>query len=191
MKTFEEVFEVTKTISSHPALEDVEVRGLWEACMNVPENGLVVEVGCQLGRSSSVILQVGKERPYHSVHIDPFLEQPEIAQQWLGHMFRAAGTDRHNLTLLCMKTEWAVWHLERLLKDGVDLAFIDGDHDYQPVMIDLMLIADKIIPRGFLVCHDYGRDSLPDVYKAVNEFLAMGNWEEIGVYNTLGVWRKL
>ena len=56
--TFEEVMKLTRTVSGCAALEEAEALGLYNACAQVTESGLVVEVGCQLGRSSSLIRQM-------------------------------------------------------------------------------------------------------------------------------------
>lgn len=184
MKTFEEVMELTRTVSSNTALEDAEARALYECCCDVPMGGIVVEVGSQLGRSSSLILQAAKDIGFRSVHIDPYIENPEYLPKWSGTM-KMIG---YSFSLLCMRTVEAIPFLISL--EHIDMAFIDGDHEYGGVITDLSWVADKVRPGGTLACHDYGRESLPDVFKAVNKYLESGQWEEVGIYGTLGVWRR-
>ena len=184
-KSFEEVMEITRYISGSTALEDAEAKALYDACLTVPVNGLVVETGCQLGRSSTVIAQVAESIGFNHIHIDPYFEGgSEYLPQWVQTM-----RGIHQFTLLCMRTGQADWHLERLCRDGIDMAFIDGDHEYQGVMIDLNLVANRIKKGGILTAHDYGRDSLPGVYRAVNEHIG-DRWETVGEFGTLGVWRR-
>jgi predicted O-methyltransferase YrrM len=192
MSTFEEAMKLTRGISSETALDDAEAKGLYDACKVVPLGGLVIEVGCQLGRSSSLIAQVAQERHFHSVHIDNYKQQPDYLQAWVKTMWEIGGDDEHRFTLLCMRTEQALWLIEQLADDdGISLAFIDGDHEYPGVMIDLEALCPLIAKGGLLTMHDYGRDSLPGVYKAASEFLKPDQWEHVGTYGTLGVWRKL
>src|SRR4051812_26021519 len=104
--SFEEVWKITEFISDQ-AMHPVEVQKLYDLCMEVPTGGLVVEVGCQLGRSSSVIAQVGKMTGYRTLHIDPYVEQSEWLKSWVGLMHGIG----HPFTLLCMPTEKAAWQL--------------------------------------------------------------------------------
>lgn len=188
MKTFEEVMQLTRTVSSATAFDDAECKAMYDALQEVSFGGLVVEIGCQLGRSSSIITQCAANK-FHSIHIDPYTSQPDYLRGWHEMMCRVGGDFEHSYTHLCMRTEQAAWHLERLCRDGIDMAFIDGDHEYPGVMIDLHLVAEKVKTGGLLTMHDYGRDSLPGVFKAANEYID-NRWEPIGVFDTLGVWRR-
>jgi predicted O-methyltransferase YrrM len=195
MKTFDEVMNITQDVSGSPALENVEAKGLYDASLEVPTGGLVVEIGCELGRSSSILAQVGAGR-FHTVHIDPYIEHPEYLKSWADTMHRVGGTD-HAFTLFCMRTEQAAWYLDKL--GSIDLAFIDGDHEYPGVKTDLRLVADKIRPGGLLTAHDYAGSSvelngqpnypLPGVKKALDEYID-DRWETVGVFGSLGVWRR-
>ena len=182
MKTFEEVMELTRTVSSNTALEDPEAKALYECCMGVLCGGLVVEIGCQLGRSSSLIAQVAKEECFHHSHIDPYIENPEYLGPWIAMMHKIG----HPFTLHCMKSDRAV----HLIQRQIDLLFVDGDHEYKAVMEDLSRYGYKIAKGGILAMHDYGRDSLPGVYRAATEFLNDDEWDQVQVAGTLGVWRR-
>lgn len=175
-----------------------ECEKLFELCAEVPQHGIVVEVGCQLGRSSSLIEQAKKLRGYRSIHIDPYTDQEEYAKGWIEMMCKVGGRDR-SFTLLCMRTEQADWHLRQLcgyVNNGmyhgdIDLAFIDGDHLYDAVRIDMQLVASKVKPGGYLVAHDYTRPEFPGVEKAIHEFTAQSRWEYLGKWEALGVWKRL
>lgn len=56
-----------------------------------------------------------------------------------------------------------------LVPDGLDLVFIDGNHDYEFVKEDIELWLPKIRPGGILAGHDYKRFS--GVKRAVDELL--------------------
>jgi hypothetical protein len=187
VKSFDEVMAVTGPISSFTALEDAEAKGLYDACCEVPHDGVVVEVGCQLGRSSSIISQMAGDIGFHALHIDPYTSQPEWMQQWARMMYKVGGSEAHAFTLACMRTEQAKWLLSRI--GLIDMAYIDGGHQAEEVQIDLDLVANNIRSGGLLTAHDYGRDSLPGVWAAINPYVASG-WYEVGVFGTLGVWRR-
>ena len=94
--------------------------------------------------------------------------------------------------MLCRGTDQAEWHINPLVMGrGIDLAFIDGDHEAPGVRIDCRVVASKVKGGGVLTAHDYGRDSLPGVFLAMNEYALEPNWKSEGVFGTLGVWRRM
>ncbi len=179
--TFHEVMKLTRTVSSHTALEDCEALALYACCTLIPENGFVVETGCELGRSSSIIAQVGKTRRYFSLHIDPYDEHPEYMQQWIAMM--AGIGSRYVLARTSTAKHGPI-------VGPVDLAFIDGDHSQVGVQIDTTVVAERVRSGGLLAAHDYGRDSLPAVKETMDVYIGCGGWEPVDVFGTLGVWRR-
>ena len=148
------------------------------------KHGLAVEVGCQLGRSSSVLAQLSRAIGFRTVHIDPYTDQTEWLQAWVKMMYELAGT----FCLLCMRTEQARPYLAEF--SLVDLAFIDGDHQQHAVEVDLHLVAEAVRKGGLLVAHDYASESEgPGVRAAIDPFVAEG-WEYLGTTVTMGVWRR-
>ena len=184
--TFEQIMELTRTISGCAALEDAEAKGLYDACLKVPINGLVVEVGCQLGRSSSLIRQMALSQGFHTIHIDPYYEQPEYLVEWM----RMMKSIRGDFTFLHMPTERSEWVMSGL--GPIDLAFIDGDHEAHMVEIDLRIIGNRVRPGGLLTAHDYANEGLPGVKQALGVYTRQNaeQWDEVGVYGSLGVWRR-
>lgn len=185
--TFEQVMETTRGVSAPDALQDVECRALYDSLLQVMPGGIVVEIGCQLGRSSSIIGQLQPVIGYHAIHIDPYTEQPEYLRGWTDMMWKLGNRD-HEWTLMCMRTEQAEWFLSRL--GEIDLAFVDGDHEYPSVMLDLRLVGDLIKRGGRLTAHDCANEGLPGVKKALDEYID-GKWHTIGMFGSLGVWLKI
>lgn len=183
--TFEEVMKLTRTVSGCAALEEAEALGLYNACAQVPANGLVVEVGCQLGRSSSLIRQMALAIGFDTIHIDPYPSQPEYLVGWIRMMHEIGG----DFTFLHMPTERTDWLFDPYDKGTVDLAFIDGDHEAHMVTVDLEVIGDRIRRGGVLTAHDYANPGLPGVKEALDPYVAHG-WDAVGVFGSLGVWRR-
>jgi hypothetical protein len=197
---FSEVMDLSSGIAPLAALTMTECENLWRALMQVPPGGLVVETGCQLGRSSSLITQARKIRQFHSIHIDPYTQQPDYAKGWVEMMMRIGGEWEHAFTLLCMRTEQAEWHLNRLCyhydvygngKGNIDLAFIDGDHMAEGVKIDMRLVAALIKRGGYLTAHDYGHVDFPGVKEEIDAFVCTPQWHHVGIFDSLGVWRRI
>lgn len=180
MISFEEVMQLTSGVSGNAAFEDEECHALYDLCAAVPHDGLVVEIGCQLGRTSSIILQCSPGR-YRPVFIDPWTVQPDYMHGWMG-MAHALDIP---FTCRMMRTDQALpnW------KDPIDLLLIDGDHTEHGVRIDTGM-AEFVRIGGVMCAHDYGRDSLPDVFAVLNKYID-ARWEFLGVAGTLGMWRRV
>lgn len=184
MISFDQVMELTRTVSSETAFSDPECAALYELCCAVPFGGLVVEIGCQLGRTSSIILQVGRDAGYRSVHIDPYTEQLEYLFPWI-KLAHGIGTP---FTFCCMRTDQA--HAEWGWARGIDLLLIDGDHTEAGVHKDTKFAEEFVRPGGILCAHDYGRESLPDVYTVLRKFCVPPDWSAVGIAGTLGIWKR-
>lgn len=183
MIPFPEAMQITSTVSSITAFDDDECRALYDLCCQVRHGGIVVEIGCQMGRSSSIILQCARDR-YHSFHIDPWVEDPAYREAWM-RMAHGIGVPH---AVFSMTTEQ--WMRLPLKLRHVDLMLIDGDHERDGVRIDTEVADDIISDGGILCAHDYRRDSLPAVTEVLDKFAVTPEWTLVNVAGTLGVWRR-
>jgi Methyltransferase domain len=194
VKTFEQIMSVTGNTPATATLMDNEAYALYNACLSVPKDGLVMEVGCQLGRSSSIISQLSYDIGYDAIHIDPYTRQPDWMKQWMEMMYKLGPLDNQAFSLLCMRTEQAARILSRL--GPLDMAYIDGDHETAAVLIDMRLVADRIKPAGMLAVHDYNPARKPNcndfyaVVAAMEIYLASGLWDKVEQSGEMGVWRR-
>lgn len=187
--TFPEAMLLTRTVSSNAAFEDPECQAYYEILSQLPENSLIVEVGLQFGRSSSIALQAAKAGGLRYHGIDPFVDPPEAYDAW---MKVAAGIGvRFRLSRKRSR--------DVIIGEPVACLLIDGDHSYEAVKSDLEHFAPRV--TGYVLCHDYGRESLPEVLDAVNEYFALKarrwpvgypyTWEQLPTIGTLGRFKRL
>lgn len=179
--TLNDAMALTSTVSSKTAFEDAECAAYFELLMSLPPHALVVEVGLQFGRSSSIALQVVKERNLQYHGIDPFIELLETEDAWL-EMAHKIGAP---FQLSKLRSN------EVIVGQPIDLILIDGDHTYQGVTDDCNHFMPRVRRGGYALFHDYGRESLPEVYAAVRDYMD-GNqhWVLHQHVGTLGVWRR-
>ncbi len=184
--TFEAVMTLTRTVSSATAFSDAECKALYYHCLGVEAGGLVVEIGCQLGRTSSIIAQVGKEQRYHSVHVDPYTSQPEYLVGWTRMMHGIGGC----WVLGCMRTDQAEW---LLAGRWIDLVFVDGDHNGPGVRTDCEILLPRVAQGGVALFHDYGHFDLIEVQPEVDRAIAASarRWERLPLVDTLAGWRRV
>jgi len=179
--TFELALELTDTIGGRAAYEIEALRGLWTALSLLESMSTIVEVGCEYGRSTSLIAQVAKEQRHRLILVDPFVDKtsgPRLMEMLLnvGYPF----------SLYCMSTLDA--GLLGLLPYELDFVHVDGDHSTDGIQVDCAWLLPRLNSGGVAVFHDYGHDSLPDVKPVVDEFTR--GWEVIGTWHTCHVLRK-
>src|SRR6266849_3151197 len=183
--TFDEVMCLTNTISSYEVFQPAECEAMYDTLLLLPDGATIVEVGCDFGRSSSLIFQVAKAKNFLTIHIDPWLDLPDRASEWMKVMCERCSY--HPFILLRMTTVQATTHIMQLTTNGIDLAFIDGSHDQEVVEDDLWEVASRVKPGGFLTAHDYPSAG---VSEAVDPFVANDWTKHRQADPGFGVWRR-
>jgi len=139
-------------------------------CALANRPGDKVELGCWMGRSTSIILQAQAGLAGALVSVDPFVAMPAGIER------ASAAKWRKNLTglglvpplLLEMTSDAAAADWNRPLS----FLFIDGDHGYQAVAADLKNWARHVVVGGVVALHDMFFPSIPGVAQAVGEWWA-------------------
>jgi len=194
MKTFDEVMKLTRNISSETAFSDAEAKLYYDCLVEraharkvVGARPEFVEIGLQFGRSSSIALQVADDYGCVFTGVDPFIQPPEAFAQWvtMAQQFKCTKILYH-----CLSEEIGNVFCADM---GVDVILIDGCHDEEVVAEDLKVASVLLRSGGYILCHDFGRESLPGVFKAVGDFLAVNNksFRLHSHVDTLGVIRRI
>jgi Methyltransferase domain len=186
--SFEEVMLLTRTVSGSPALTDEDALGFYRALSQIPQGGVVIEIGCEKGRSSSLILQMAKAIGFRSIHIDAYEHHADFLSQWAATMhsidypftfFRARSID-----------SWTHGAVKAICANGASMVYVDGDHGYVGAKLDCEMYGPLVRKGGFLCAHDYDRASIAEVKPAVDSYVASG-WEHVETTGYMGVWRRL
>lgn len=139
----------------------------------VPENGLIVEVGCHKGKSLGSLAEIIKRKHLRVIAVDIW---DTIHLRW-GEGFKSFGKDSmlefyQNVTalginpvMICGTSADAVC----ILNEKPDMVYLDADHGYLPVKTDIEWWWPKIKKGAVLAGHDYDSGN-PGVIQAVDEF---------------------
>lgn len=176
---FDEVYKLTDTISSETAFSKEESFAFYMALAGLDPGSTILEVGCEFGRSTSILAQMAVAEGHRLVLIEPIVRPELIA------MLAAL---RVCYTLHAMPTDATTYDE---LPYVVDFLHIDGDHSRDAVQLDCEKLLPLVVPGGLACFHDYGRESLPEVKPAVDAALALNVdgevWEQAGMVGTLKI----
>lgn len=165
MKTLEEIYQIVEESSHETAFNFGEVDGLFRQLLTLRSKALIVEVGVQFGRSTTVLAEYQKERPFTKVIvIDNWVETPEAEKHFLSQI------KKHNWNLEVLSMDSA--EASKLIGDRkIDLLHIDGDHRYEGVLADCENFIPKVRKEGIVCFDDYGHPNLDGVKKAIGDYI--------------------
>lgn len=177
VRSFEDMWAVTDTIFG--AFTQDEARTLYTSAVEMGEKKNFVEIGCYMGRSTSLLSMIAKDNQCDFTTIDIFITTPEGVSDPKAEFIKNMQAVDGNYTLMNMESEEAAG----IYKQKVDLIFIDGDHQDFMVQKDIDLWQPKMNKGGLMLFHDYG-SSWVGVGKAVDamkDVLFRGYTESLAV----------
>jgi predicted O-methyltransferase YrrM len=135
----------------------------------IPQNGKFIEIGVYRGRSACFLAELRPDVEF--TLIDPFVDDNPYANFFNHERMTGDESIRRIKTLIarCVVIKsTSQLAASRLPREAYDAVFIDGDHEYGPVLTDLINYTPKVKKGGIVAGHDYFLDH-PGVVKAVNE----------------------
>jgi precorrin-6B methylase 2 len=178
-----EITQKTRVIPAWNA--EVECECLERLAVEVPADGLIVDIGVLYG-STTAVLALSNPKA-HIISMDNFCWTPAGAPTPTPKMFldNLAALGIQNVELVTGDTKGIVKTWNR----PIDLCFIDGDHTYAGVYSDLHGFApfSKVI-----AVHDYNSVFWLDINKVIHKFLLDNlEWRLTELVETLVVLRKI
>ena len=186
---FEDIWPLTNSTGSVASFSEAECRALFDAVSQLPPHSHLVEVGCEYGRSTSVLAQVAKEKQHMLTLIDPFLTYRERVPGPIEATMGMLHQVDIPFTLHHMTSERA-FEMQGVLPKMIDLLHIDGDHTAAGVLLDCKMWFKCVVGWGFVCFHDYGRPTLADIKTTVDQQMDTGRWKVVGTFDTLHIVRK-
>jgi hypothetical protein len=128
-----------------------------------PQISTLVEIGSHLGESTTIFLAYEQIKKMYC--IDPWNQNPIYEQTFDTRLkpFIESGK--------CIKLkEFSKEGSEKFLDNSIDMLYIDGNHEYEYVKLDIDTWYPKITNKGILSGHDY-TDAHPGTKLAIDEFV--------------------
>ncbi|MGC3970945.1 MAG: class I SAM-dependent methyltransferase [Pirellulales bacterium] len=160
---------------------------LFSLALHAPQGGAIVEIGAWKGKSASWLTEGSNLRnePLPLVSIDPHgFGSWETFQATV----RELELEQRGLTVLRNGSAEAGQKWNR----PISLLWIDGDHDYEPVLADIDLFVPHVLPGAYVVFDDATTGDCPGVEQAIAErMLTNKTFQHIGPIRHLEVFQKL
>ncbi len=176
-----------------------EAYNLYKCARSLPADSTVVEIGSWLGKSTYCIAK--GLRSGHVYAIDPFDAYGEDGSAQV-YQEKSANRDllkvfQQNMTSLGVseKVTPRKGYSRDFVKDfnNINFLFIDGDHSVEGAKFDFENFGHKVVKGGIIAFHDYdpSRPGFGPTYVVDNHVKKSGEFEMIGVFDTLWVGRKI
>jgi predicted O-methyltransferase YrrM len=158
--------------------------------------GSFVELGCWMGRTTSILLQASAVWGATLTTVDPFVPIPTQRTQASAARWRRnlEGIGLNPPALLEMTSDEALSHHQ----GEIALLFIDADHSRAAVAGDLAAWTPRVKVGGTVALHDMFYPSLPGVCQAVSDWwvrerddVQAPRWECLGLRDYTIAFRRL
>lgn len=163
-----------------------ELRTLHDLAAALPPNARVLEVGSYLG-ASTCYLAAGLTRGQGWLYcVDTWQNEtmPDGQRDTYSEFLANTRPLASRLTTIRKRSDQL---LASDIPTPLQLAFIDGAHDYASVRGDFETVAQCLSADGLIAFHDFGVREHPGVSRVVGEGLASGEWVQRGLVESL-VW---
>lgn len=159
------------------AMSASEAIFMYNACLEVPDNGVWVEMGTAYGKSTLVSLMAWHKRNLH----DLYLLEPEFVNiDYFTSVNSAISKFRNEFgseTFCIKRVEFSTDFLPQHNEYGY-IMWDTGSHGHELVSQEKPLLEDKIIPGGVLIMHDIN-SQFTACTEAYQELIASGKYEAI------------
>ena len=183
-----EIARITSTVEGW--LSEEQGRALYDAAAATTGHGVIVEIGSWKGRST-VWLAAGAHRAGQRVYaIDPHRDSREdptanTFSEFLENLRRAGVSDVVEPMVMTSAEAAAV------IREPVELLFIDGDHTTEGVKRDVDLWLPRLVSGGVLMMHDVGAITYVGPRRAFRHMVCWNpSFEGIARIGSMGVARR-
>ena len=162
---------------------DRQCRLLFYLAMNTRADGLLLEIGAYMGKSTAWLAEAARRGDRHLVSIDPHLNDSyDVFQRTLRNFDIEQVATIHRATSREVGSNFAT---------PIALLWVDGGHEYECVRRDIADFALHVCPGGFAVFDDANPQAFPGVVRAIDESLRQDpTWSYLGRIKMMDLWMK-
>ena len=190
-------------------LSDKEAKKLQELFLNVHHLGSVLEIGTYCGKSTLNFALIAKKiggliytidhhtgseehqlgEEYHDEDLyDKRLKKFNTLPEFLKNL-RSSNLDNFIIPIISKSSD-----ASKTFSELISLLFIDGGHSLEAALSDYNSWKDKICSGGLLVIHDVfpnPKDGGRPPFEIYSKAQKSKQFEDLGIYETLGILKKI
>ncbi len=114
---------------------------------------------------SEAIPNTSFSNPFKKIYFDYIKKQNPYSKEAVEDLLKKF---KNNITLIKGNSNLI---LKKIDMSKIEYVFLDGGHSYQTVKSDLECCLEVVQNNGTIMCDDYNFGHLPDVKKAIDEFV--------------------
>jgi predicted O-methyltransferase YrrM len=163
-----------------------ECRLLAYLARTAPAEGVIIEIGCLIGKSTAWLIEGACRRanPTPVVSIDPHLYDTWEEFQDTVRRFDLSqrGLEVHRDLSHCVARTWT---------RPISLLWVDGCHEYEADCQDIDDFVPHVLPGGWVVFDDAAGGHFPGAERAIAERMRpRSEFEHLGIVRHLAVFRR-
>lgn len=164
-----------------------ECRLLAWLAAKAPDGGCIVEIGAWKGRSAAWLVEGAQQ---HTPPLAVFSIDPHLQGTW--EQFRQTVAEQ-NLERRGLTVHRAFSHdIGAGWNAPISLLWIDGCHDYEVVLQDILDFVPHVVPGGWVVFDDAVGGYFPGVPRAISEQMSpLPEFEHMATLRHLELFRKI
>ena len=190
-------------------LSDKEAKKLQELFLKVHHLGSVLEIGTYCGKSALNFSDVAKDvngliytidhhtgseehqlgQEYHDSELfDERLKKFNTLPEFLNNL------KSKKMAKFIIPIIGKSQNASKFFSEKISLLFVDGGHSFETALSDYNAWKDKICSEGLLVIHDVfpnPKDGGRPPYEIYNLARESNEFDDLGIYETLGILRKV
>ena len=187
MKQFNQLEQELKLLNVFSLMAREELSTLYKFALEVPKNSILVELGSFCGNSSYYLAEAARSTNSKLFCVDSFKVgfdgQPQIDSRSKWHQVMSNNMDV--TTLLDMTTHDAGLEFNQ----EIDFIFIDADHTYEGLLLDLQDWLPKVKSDGLVLLHDFTNTACPGIKRAFDEY-TQDTYKELNSTWSLKVFKR-
>jgi len=160
-----------------------------------PQHATIVEIGTHLGDTALVMAKATPSATIYTIDTGErwLWERPDLYRQLDNYRdFLQMRFENHNIIFRIGSSHYKEG--EYIVPWGmgeIDLLFIDGDHNYDAVMSDLLRWAPMVKANGYMLLHDDVVGDTDKVYGALRDYLRVHKeWRILEAESTMTACQK-
>jgi predicted O-methyltransferase YrrM len=167
-------------------LSEKESYALYKYAKKVSKDSKILEIGSYKGKSTVFLCKGSKSEEIYIVDTFTNIDMSEGPKNTFKDFY--FNTRKYHKKLIIIKGLSGDASTISKIPGSLDLIFLDADHRYEAVKLDIWNYLPKLNKKGLFIFHDYGNPT--GVKPALDEFISSGKLSKIKQVDSMLICQK-